>query len=258
MANLTVWKLVCEADKWRVHGVALLDAGANKNTTAAVLGTAARFARMANGASSMLLGIPPWSLPWPSSLEHWKRALTFEGAAEVEYVYGRAFYECGLMDAAVEQYQRTVSSYPRYWPAHANLASAYSQLGKYESALEAVQEAIIVVEDEVIPPSEKKHINPKGGRRVRRDGWSGESSDSVESNGDVLAELCYQKGSILTNLPENRCAGGTCPLFAAESFRRALNIIPTHELAHEELVRLTANLETKATSREYITSLFDE
>ena len=64
----------------------------------------------------------------------------------LHYVRGRALFETGLPKEAIASFNWVTTRLSDYWPAHANAASAHFQLGNFAGALEAVQEAIAVVE----------------------------------------------------------------------------------------------------------------
>lgn len=128
---------------------------------------------------------------------------------------------------------------PLHWPSYANLATAYHQQGDLVRSLGAIQQALELLE-------------PPEGRGVPRPSDRG-------SLGSILSELEVQKAAVLTALPEDQCKGASCREYAAQALRSAQVLNPSHRTAREMLAHVTADMQsTRASSKQYITDLFDE
>jgi serine/threonine protein kinase/tetratricopeptide (TPR) repeat protein len=78
--------------------------------------------------------------------EHWQRAYELrEGVSEPERLYIMAWYYNGVLGdrrKGAEIYDQWISTYPREWSPHNNLAVSYNVMGQFERQLEHIQEAV--------------------------------------------------------------------------------------------------------------------
>ena len=164
--------------------------------------------------------------------------LKISPSTELEYVLGRAYLEkngsflvlcvfnqfetlhshkfrltisnsCPTITApkeAAAQFSAVVSLESGHWPALSNLASALFSDKDLAGALGAVQEAIEVVQGSeiAVPPIEPDEV------------------------ARLLADLFLQKGAILLEIPDARCAGGSCREHAAQAFRQSQLLYPSN------------------------------
>ena len=152
----------------------------------------------------------------------------------LHYVRGRALFETGSPKEAITSFNWVTMRLSDYWPAHANAASAHFQLDNFTGALEAVQEAIAVVErapkGEGKDSGEQRKPVPPVEAVYEVGPFFIDNGDEIKANelttDGLLAELYLQKGVVLLELPIDRCQGGSCREHAAIALRHSqvLNI----------------------------------
>jgi tRNA A-37 threonylcarbamoyl transferase component Bud32/tetratricopeptide (TPR) repeat protein len=99
-----------------------------------------------------------------SNLREWDRGVAEktaayelrDGVTELENLYITAHYHStvtGSMEKLVQTYELWKQTYPRDWTPRNNLASVYSEAGRYEDALREAEAAFAVESNEAIPNS---------------------------------------------------------------------------------------------------------
>jgi len=174
------------------------------------------------------------------SLGNWfLSAQDYSSRANMHYALGRAFMETNRTHDAAREFELVVTLEPQHWAAQANLGSALFLKKNFSGALSAFQEGIAAIEEK------DSVLHPSRGRSQERP--------------SILAELYLQKGVVLLELPENRCAGATCTEYAAQALRQAQILNPELHLASQLLAKTTVDLQSNAaSSKSYIKALFDE
>jgi hypothetical protein len=84
-----------------------------------------------------------------------------------------------------------------------------------------------------------------------------EEDPDMDMYGVYVADLHYKLGQVLSSLPDDICANGSCTEHAVEQLRKSLRLVPDNPMAEHALAALM-EVRVDGASPEYVAALFDD
>jgi tetratricopeptide (TPR) repeat protein len=169
-----------------------------------------------------------------------------ESFAQARYYLGLALFDLGQRDAAIKELERVVQSGAKAVEAYLSLGTAYIEAGRFDAALETLSQGTW------IDPA-RPDLRIQLARAYRSKGLLAKADEQLQvaaqKGGDAVASPFAQQRQIefdfQIELGRLRMRQGRLDA-AAEAFRKALEMDPSHAAAKQHMAEVRKRLQERA------------